>query len=578
MPQEPLSTQPIDFAAEIEKIRERVKASKYRDRVKIEPRLNVTPDNLLASIDESKPNIIHFIGHSDQAGIGLSNGNNQPVRVSKEALAGVLGVYGKQVELIVLNSCEGEEIAQELANVCGCAIGMGKKIRDDAALIFASELYRALASGHPASTACEGGRAALHVWETHQHELPVLKWRKGVDPSRIGLATGDDGHDPNLSYLPLPLSSALSAELHKAVSGGKLTIEHVVAAYNRFARLGDPRPEGVTGEPLLDWVAERLCDIVSFSRRDSHPAVQFAIHLIVHFEVPLRPWLDRLCRHLEIANVDSLITAATTKENRLVVTVGPEDEKGSSGYRISAYCVSHSPGCSDITLANVQEVEEAAVLVDGSRLDELPNMVGASITQAAPSPDTQVEICLPKRLLGFSFDEVLIGKRNPRLHLTQRYSVTVRCWERHNDPSFDDDEYLPRWRNAWRSFQNGVAQVQRFAGDSLASHRSPVDYLANVNSRGMLLSFCPMSLVIGALTLLDCLIEAGVPVALWSRSPGEPGAEFDSPREWRTTVLDHRRQDGERLDLTLLWDDPDSVPGRRWKQSHPLAAPSLRLG
>src|SRR3954470_15437998 len=66
----PLPTQPIDFASEIEKIRERVRASKYRDLARIELRLDATPDRLAAAIDECRPNIIHFIGHSDEAGIG----------------------------------------------------------------------------------------------------------------------------------------------------------------------------------------------------------------------------------------------------------------------------------------------------------------------------------------------------------------------------------------------------------------------------------------------------------------------------------------------------------------------------
>jgi hypothetical protein len=575
---EPLSTDPIDFAAEIEKIRERVKASKYRGRVRIEFRLNVSCDNLLAFIDELKPNIIHFIGHSDEAGIGLLGGNNEPVRVSKQALAEVVRLYGTQVRLIVLNSCKSEEIAQDLADVCGCAIGMARKIGDDAALIFASEFYRALASGHSANTACEGGKAALHVRETGQHELPILKCREGVDPSGIGLTTGEVGHDTDLPYPPLPLRSALIAELRKAISGGKLTFEDVGAAYNRFARVGDPCPEGVTGEPLLDWVAEKLCALVICNRLGKHPAVQFAIHLIVRHGVPIRPWLDRFCRHLQIpeVEVDELIEAARNMENRLVITVAPEDEDGRSGYRIKAYSVSHPPDCRDVNLAEVNELEQAARFADESRLEDLPSMVGAAITQAAPAPDAQVEICLPKCVLGFSFDEVLIGKRNPRLHLTQRYSVTARCWERHNDPSFDDDEYLERWRDAWRRFQNGFSQVQRFARDSRANHRSPGDCLANANGRGVLLSFCPTCLVDHTLTVLDHLIEAGVPVALWSRSLPEPGDEFNSPREWRMTVLEHRRREGECLDLTLLWDDPDSVPGRRWGRSRPLTAPRFR--
>jgi hypothetical protein len=80
------------------------------------------------------------------------------------------------------------------------------------------------------------------------------------------------------------------------------------------------------------------------------------------------------------------------------------------------------------------------------------------------------------------------------------------------------------------------------------------------------------------LTVLDCLIEAGAPVALWSRPPGEPGDEFDTPAGWRERVLEHRSNSSSRLDLTLLWDDPDSVPGRRWRRSQPFSDAGLRTG
>jgi len=74
-------------------------------------------------------------------------GSNQPIRVTTDALVDALKAYGRRVELIVLNSCKSEEIAQRLVDVCACAIGIGKTIRDHAAMIFASVALALAAAG-----------------------------------------------------------------------------------------------------------------------------------------------------------------------------------------------------------------------------------------------------------------------------------------------------------------------------------------------------------------------------------------------------------------------------------------------
>ena len=134
----------------------------------------------------------------------------------------------------------------------------------------------------------------------------------------------------------------------------------MLTAYASVCRLGDPRPPDVAGEALFDWIAERLCEAVVDKHPERHPAVVFAVEMIVRYGVELRPWLDQLCLHLDFDDVERLIDAAGKVEVRLVIVIGPRDEQqGKAGYILAAYRVEHPPG---------REVMKAKVTpVEGSR-------------------------------------------------------------------------------------------------------------------------------------------------------------------------------------------------------------------
>jgi formylglycine-generating enzyme required for sulfatase activity len=182
------STDPLQLDREIRQIRRIVEGGRYRDLVDVDTHLAVNPDDLLPLLRRRSANVVHFCGHSTERGIVLADDHNAPVLVSKEAFVRVIRAVGSKVELILLNSCTGMEIARSLAEVCGCAIGMRDKIGDRAAWTFSRAFYEAFADGVPVQEAVEHGRTALALWGMREEDLPDLLCREGVDPSKLALS------------------------------------------------------------------------------------------------------------------------------------------------------------------------------------------------------------------------------------------------------------------------------------------------------------------------------------------------------------------------------------------------------
>jgi len=189
-----LHGQSLQLDRELALIQEILKSGKYRDRVRMECRWAVSPDRLLAAFSEVEANAVHFMGHSSRDGIVLSDEENRPVLLPAELLVRTLKAVGDRVRLVLLNSCESFDVAQKLAEVCGCAIGMSAAIPDEAAWTFSRAFYRALTDGRTVKNALEQGRLALAYRNMREDDLPRLV--ATVDADNLGLAVPTTAQTP----------------------------------------------------------------------------------------------------------------------------------------------------------------------------------------------------------------------------------------------------------------------------------------------------------------------------------------------------------------------------------------------
>lgn len=177
---------------EIRNIREKIRASDYRDSLELVPWLATRPGDLLEALNEVKPHVVHFAGHGDERGRVLlvdESGKSKPL--SGFQLAPLFAVVRDNLRLVFLNLCHSHSLARALTADIDFAIGMRGKMGDEAARIFAGGFYRAIGFGRSVQAAFDEGVAALTVEGALQGHVPQLFSRAGIDPSSVRLVSGE---------------------------------------------------------------------------------------------------------------------------------------------------------------------------------------------------------------------------------------------------------------------------------------------------------------------------------------------------------------------------------------------------
>jgi hypothetical protein len=182
----PGGTTPLDLQEEAREIEAKIRASKHRDVLELITKWAVRPDDLLQFLNQCEPTVVHFSGHGSKTGeIILLDNNRQPKPVSREALAALFRVLKGQIRLVVLNACFSRPQAEAIVQEIDCAVGMGRTISDQAAIIFAASFYRALGFGSSVQNAFEQGKAALMLEDIPEEETPQLLAKEGVNPNEV---------------------------------------------------------------------------------------------------------------------------------------------------------------------------------------------------------------------------------------------------------------------------------------------------------------------------------------------------------------------------------------------------------
>jgi hypothetical protein len=132
---------------EMRKIQQQVRMADHRESLAFEFAVAAQPSDLLQRLNEAKPDIVHFSGHSGKVGLALEDSDGLTRIVSTEELATLLSVSSRRIRLAVFNSCESANHAASAVQHLDAAIGMDQPINDDAAKAFAAQLYSAIAFG-----------------------------------------------------------------------------------------------------------------------------------------------------------------------------------------------------------------------------------------------------------------------------------------------------------------------------------------------------------------------------------------------------------------------------------------------
>ncbi len=182
MASNPTSTVRLLLDEEARAIQQQIRLSEYRDSIQFETRWAVRTSDILQAINETNPTIVHFSGHGTQTGeLVFLNAAGAESIVSKEAITAAMATSSDTVRLVVFNACFTESQATSVVKHIDVAIGMADSIGDDAARIFAAQLYSAIGFGQTLQIAFDQALAQLQLEGILGDSIPKIYSRNGID-------------------------------------------------------------------------------------------------------------------------------------------------------------------------------------------------------------------------------------------------------------------------------------------------------------------------------------------------------------------------------------------------------------
>lgn len=171
----PRDQEQLNLDEEVRSIKDMISKAKHRDSVKLESCWAVRPGDILQSMNEFEPTIVHFSGHgSDADELVLMDNQQQTKLVSLDAIVQAMSVANDNLKLVFFNTCFSETQAKKVVEHIDAAIGMRTSISDDAARIFSSHFYSSISFGHSIAKAFGQAKAALMLEGVKEESIPQL--------------------------------------------------------------------------------------------------------------------------------------------------------------------------------------------------------------------------------------------------------------------------------------------------------------------------------------------------------------------------------------------------------------------
>ena len=160
---------------EIREIDISLKLSQKRDHFDFKKSHSLRVEDLQQALLDHEPQIVHFSGHGSTEGLLVENQLGQAQQVNKKALANLFELFSDSIQCVVLNSCNSEAVAEEIARSIAYAVGMNDEIKDEAAIQFAIGFYKALGAGKDYEFAFKFACNAIELSNLPGKDIPVLK-------------------------------------------------------------------------------------------------------------------------------------------------------------------------------------------------------------------------------------------------------------------------------------------------------------------------------------------------------------------------------------------------------------------
>lgn len=158
-----------------------------RDEFELRSKWAVTIDEMMRHLFTLSPDVLHFCGHGDPAGLVLPDDAGAMRVVAPAALSRIFDV-SPTAQLAVLSGCYSDAQAMALRDSVGCVIGVRGQVSDDDARAFAVGLYRALGYRRSIGNAYQQALAVLEGQALGARGEPRCLVRPGVSVDTVILS------------------------------------------------------------------------------------------------------------------------------------------------------------------------------------------------------------------------------------------------------------------------------------------------------------------------------------------------------------------------------------------------------
>lgn len=184
----PTGTSSLQLDEEARSIQQKIRMADYRDSVRFESRWATRSSDILQAINETNPTVVHFSGHGTPTGdLVLLNPDGSAKLVSKEAISMAMATASDTIKLVVFNACFSEPQAASVVEHVDAAIGMTTSISDEAACVFAAQLYSSIGFGRSLQTSFNQAIAQLMLEGIPEDSTPKLYVKNSLDANNIML-------------------------------------------------------------------------------------------------------------------------------------------------------------------------------------------------------------------------------------------------------------------------------------------------------------------------------------------------------------------------------------------------------
>lgn len=178
---------PLRVDAEVRRVQEAIRASKFAESVQVEYRPAADLKTILDGLNDLQPQVVHFSGHGNEGGLLTDTGkidDDASDELSYGLLGRALDATDNPPDVVVLNSCQSSEAKDEVLPKVRFLVSMNVPISDIAAAAFAPQFYAALASGQSVQSAFKQGAVAVEAASISEAATPQLH-ANGADPAKV---------------------------------------------------------------------------------------------------------------------------------------------------------------------------------------------------------------------------------------------------------------------------------------------------------------------------------------------------------------------------------------------------------